>query len=123
MLERPMLRELGGFRRARRFVDASLLQSVTRGRRLDLPGPRSGLRAATHARPATPGSLGSTSSWTPSGWVRQWDGFEPSRLLEHDDVDKPESAGRTGRASRRSATTTGSVLHVPALGAWSPTLR
>ncbi len=48
MLDRTLLRELGGWRPARRFVDAHVLDAVRRAGRHGLPHPRPGLPAPPH---------------------------------------------------------------------------
>ncbi len=68
MVDRGLLREVGGFRTVRRHVDAELIAARPRGRRRDVPHPRPRLRAAPHRlrphlagrprRPARPGGAG-----------------------------------------------------------------
>ncbi len=88
MVERALLREVGGFRSVRKFVDAQLLAGVTAA-------------GATIFRAQ---SLGYLLRRNPSGhpWdadlaylldparvQRTWDGFHPSRLMEIDPEDLP----------------------------------
>ncbi len=92
MLDRVLLRELGGFRPLPRSVDAALLPSVRRvgGRVYRTQGLGYLLRrtAAGH-------------TWNPDlgyflrhGTVdAQWRGFRPSRLLDHEPHERPEQGG------------------------------
>lgn len=88
MIDRPLLRGIGGFRSVRRFVDAQLLASV---------------RAAGGSIYRTQG-LGYVLRRTSAGhtWetglgyfltrrslANQWRGFQPSRLLEYDAFEVP----------------------------------
>ena len=95
LLDRGLLGSLGDFRRVRKFVDAQLLAGVEAA---------GGRIYRTHG-------LGYVLRRTGDGhtWVRdddefrrpdivdtEWTGFEPSRALEVDPLDRPDAAGSDG---------------------------
>jgi hypothetical protein len=88
MIERGWLHELGGFRLARRYVDASLLASVHAA---------GGSVYRTHGLGYVLARRPSGHTWEagndffldPERASDQWSGFVPSRLLDPDDEDLP----------------------------------
>ena len=89
MVERGLLREVGGFRSVRKFVDAQLLAAMRPRRR---------------RRSTAPTASATCCAATPSGHTWQVDldylldpvrvaeirpGFAPSRLLEYDESERP----------------------------------
>ena len=92
LLSRADLREVGGFRAARRFVDASLLQSL-----LAAGGAVYRAQGLGYVLRRT----GSGHTWEPGldffldpeRMGEQWSGFVPSQLLQADPVDLPATVG------------------------------
>jgi hypothetical protein len=88
MIDRSLLRAVGGFRSVRRFVDAQLLASVRAagGSVYRTQGLGYVLRrtSAGHTWDAGLGYF-----LTRRSLAYQWRGFRPSLLLEHDPADRP----------------------------------
>jgi hypothetical protein len=88
MIDRSLLRSVGGFRSVRRFVDAQLLASVRAagGSVYRTQGLGYVLRrtSAGHTWDAGLGYF-----LTRRSLAYQWRGFHPSLLLEHDPADRP----------------------------------
>jgi hypothetical protein len=88
MIERGRLRELGGFRLSRRYVDASLLASVHAAGgsvyRTHGLGYVLARRPTGHTWEASPDFY-----LDPERVSDRWAGFAPSRLLDPDDEDLP----------------------------------
>jgi hypothetical protein len=88
MLDRGLLRSLGDFRRVRRFVDAQLLAGVEAA---------GGRIYRTHGLGYILRRTGAGHTWVrddeefrrPDIVASEWDGFQPSRALEVDEVDRP----------------------------------
>ena len=89
LLGRSFLRELGGFRRVRKYVDAQLLAAVHAMGGHVYRGHGLGYMLRRN-------STGHT--WDPGldyylaekRLAQQWEGFVPSRILEFDEVDRPQ---------------------------------
>jgi hypothetical protein len=84
------LRAVGGFRRSRRYVDASLLQSLlaSGGSVYRAQGLGYVLRRTGEGHTWEPGL---DFFLDPARMGDQWDGFVPSRLLEPDPLDAPRA--------------------------------
>ena len=84
-----LLREVGGFRSVRKYVDAQLLRaSISAGAATYRTQASATCCAATP--PATPGRSTWTTCSTPAG-RRAAPGFAPSRLLAYDDSELPDA--------------------------------
>ena len=92
MLDRALLREVGGFRPVYRFVDASLLGDVLgAGGRVYRTQGLGYLFRRTDAGHTWQADL--DFFLDPARLRERWDGFRPSRLLETERPDAPGVAG------------------------------
>lgn len=88
MLDRGLLREVGSFRSVRKFVDAQLIAAVTAA---------GAAVYRTHGLGYVLRRNASGHTWEvdldylldPVRVERTWEGFRPSRLLEHDPAERP----------------------------------
>ncbi|MCW2764537.1 MAG: glycosyl transferase, family 2 [Nocardioides sp.] len=88
MIDRSLLRGIGGFRSVRRFVDAQLLASVrAAGGSIYRTQGLGYLLRRTSAGHTWETGLG--YFLTRKSLAYQWRGFRPSLLLEHDPADRP----------------------------------